>query len=60
MKSDAEKNPSAVALGNASWATRKKGKTKAQIRADLTRLAELAAKKRSLDKAARLSRIGKL
>jgi hypothetical protein len=56
MKSDADKNPSAVALGNASWDKRKKGKTKAQIKADFTRLSTLAAKKRSLDKAARLSR----
>jgi hypothetical protein len=27
MKSDAEKNPAAVALGTASWEARKKGKT---------------------------------
>ncbi len=53
MKSDEEKNPSAVALGRASWAKRRKGKTKAQIKADFTRLSALAAKKRSLDKAKR-------
>jgi hypothetical protein len=58
MKSDADKNPAAVALGNASWDKRKKGKTKAEIRANFKRLSTLAAKKRSLDKAARLSRNG--
>jgi len=56
MKNDEDKNPSAVALGRASWAKRKKRKSRAQIRANFKRLSVLAAKKRSLDKATRLSR----